>query len=286
VRRTGIALEALRYQSPDLAALPLGATVRIKYDPADLGAIHAFDAFDAGPPGRWVRIPAVDQGYAQGLSLWAPRVIRARVLRERGSVDMGALAAAKARIGEIVAQEYARTSMRARGREGQLRWRGCPSLPSHTLAVAQDLLSREAGDADGGDLAHGVVPDLLEDVGVLLGGLLHTLGHALRVGGVHLALHLRGELLHELLALVLRHLLEVLAVGLLLHLRGRVLGELLDVAGGLVLVDLAVVAGVAGLGVLLILLLVVLVEREHRLILLVWSVGGQRHRWACPWVYL
>ncbi len=120
VRRTGIALEALRYQSPELAALPLGATVRIKYDPVDLGAIHAFDA---GPPGRWARIPAVDQGYAQGLSLWAHRVIRARVLRERGSVDMGALAAAKARIGEIVAQEYARTR-RGRRRKVAARFLG------------------------------------------------------------------------------------------------------------------------------------------------------------------
>lgn len=111
VRRTGIALESLRYQAAELAAVPLGVTVRIKYDPADLGAIYAFDAQS---PGCWLHIPAVDQGYAGGLSLWAHRVIRARVLRERGSVDMGALAAAKAQIGEVVAQEYARTGQRRR----------------------------------------------------------------------------------------------------------------------------------------------------------------------------
>src|SRR5205807_2302124 len=84
---------------------------RIKYDPADLGALHVFDA---RPPGRWLCVPAVDRGYARGLSLWAHRVIRTRVLCERGSVDMRALAAAKARIGEIVAQEYVRTRQQRR----------------------------------------------------------------------------------------------------------------------------------------------------------------------------
>jgi len=139
VRRTGIALESLRYQSPELAVLPLGATVRIKYDPADLGVIHAFDA---GPPGRWVRIPAVDQGYAQGLSLWAHRVIRARVLRGCGRADMGALAAAKARIGEIVAQEYARTR-RGRRRKVAARFLGRERAESDEVAVP---LSAAAGE--------------------------------------------------------------------------------------------------------------------------------------------
>jgi len=120
VRRTGIALESLRYQAAELGSLPLGATVRIKYDPADLGAIHAFDARS---PGRWLRVPAVDQGYARGLSLWAHRAIRARVLRERGGVNMHALAAAKAQMGEIVAQEYARTR-RGRRRKVAARFLG------------------------------------------------------------------------------------------------------------------------------------------------------------------
>jgi len=49
---------------------------------------------------------------------------------------------------------------------------------------------------------------------------------------------------------------------------------LLDVAGGLILVDPAVVAGVAGLGVLVVLLLVGLVEREHRRPPVVWTRPG------------
>jgi len=136
--------------------------------------------------------------------------------------------------------------------------------------VAEQLLGREAGDADCGNLAHRVVPDLLEHVGILLAHLVELLAHPLRVSGVHLPLRLGRELLHELLTLVLGHLLEGLAVDLLLHRGGRVLGELLDVAGRLILVDPAEVAGIAGLGVLLVLLLVVLVERVHGIILSVW----------------
>ncbi len=115
IRRTGIHFETLRYQSPDLAPLqrhvPHGAALRIKYDPADLGALYVFDA---EPVGRWLRIPAIDQAYAGGLSLWAHRVIRAQVLRERGRVDMQALAAAKAQIEEVVLHEYTQTRRQRR----------------------------------------------------------------------------------------------------------------------------------------------------------------------------
>jgi len=124
VRRTGIAFACLRYQSPDLTPLRqrLGgaATARIKYDPADLGTLYVFDA---EPPGRWLHVPAIDQAYARGLSLWAHRVIRAQVLRERGRVDMSALAAAKAQIEEVVQREYAQTR-RQRRRKAAARFLG------------------------------------------------------------------------------------------------------------------------------------------------------------------
>jgi len=147
VRRTGIALESLRYQAAELGDLPLGATVRIKYDAADLGAIYAFDT---RPPGRWLHVPAVDQGYASGLSLWAHRVIRARVLRERGSVDMGALAAAKAQIGEIVAQEYARTRRRRQRKTGARflgRERTEPGIDRVRPPVPQRVVEAGRGEA-------------------------------------------------------------------------------------------------------------------------------------------
>jgi len=124
VRRTGIAFACLRYQSPDLA--PLRQRLRdadkvpIKYDPADLGALYVFDAES---PGRWLHVPAIDQAYARGLSLWAHRVIRAQALRERGRVDMPALAAAKARIEEVVQREYAQTR-RQRRRKAAARFLG------------------------------------------------------------------------------------------------------------------------------------------------------------------
>ncbi len=121
IQRTGIDFESLRYQTPDLArlrsVLPAGAKVRIKYDPGDVGAIHVYDA-TAG--GRWLRVPALDRGYAAGLSLRKHRAIRRVVLAEKGEVDIEALAAAKARIRRIAEDEYGRTRG-ARGRKTAAR---------------------------------------------------------------------------------------------------------------------------------------------------------------------
>ncbi len=68
--RTGIDFESLRYQSPNLARLrsllPRGTRVRMKYDPGDLGAVYVYDSTDGG---GWLRVPALDQEYASGLSL-------------------------------------------------------------------------------------------------------------------------------------------------------------------------------------------------------------------------
>jgi putative transposase len=120
IQRAGIEFLCIFYQSPRLALLrtrlPRGTRVRFKYDPGDLGAISVRDP-EAGDLGAvsvsdpeansgWVRVPAVDQDYAAGLSLWKHHVIHRYVLRERGTVDMQALAAAKRLIQEIVTREF------------------------------------------------------------------------------------------------------------------------------------------------------------------------------------
>jgi len=122
VQRAGIEFESLYYRSPDLARLRTllpsnNRTVQIKYDPGDLGAIRVFDPTTE----RWLAVPAADQDYAAGLSLWKHRIIRRYVLAEKQEVDIFGLAAAKAKIRQIVAAEYANTRKQA-GRKQAARF--------------------------------------------------------------------------------------------------------------------------------------------------------------------
>ncbi len=128
LQRTGIDFQCLRYQSPALDELRrrrgTGATVTLKYDPEDLGALHALDP--AGD-GRWLRVPAVDQAYAAGLSLWKHQIIHDYALRTmRDAIDIYALAAAKEHIRAIVDDEFRRTR---RGRRTLARAKGIAITP-------------------------------------------------------------------------------------------------------------------------------------------------------------
>jgi putative transposase len=123
LQRCGIEFETLVYQGSSLArlrsALPVAQrTVRIKYDPADLGMIYLLDPT---PSGRWLSIPAVDQAYAAGLSLWKHRLIRRYVLQEQKTVDIYALAAAKQHIQDIVEREF-RLTRKTRTRKTAARF--------------------------------------------------------------------------------------------------------------------------------------------------------------------
>jgi len=124
IQRTGIDVETLRYQSSALQELRLRLptpTVTLKYDPEDLGALHVYDPTGGSP---WLRVPALDQTYAGGLSLWKHRVIRGYALRTlRDEVNIGALAAAKERIQTIVDDEFRRTR-RGKGRRTLARAKG------------------------------------------------------------------------------------------------------------------------------------------------------------------
>jgi putative transposase len=119
--RQGIEWETLIYYSPEVArlraALP-GGRVRFRYDPDDLGEIYLCDPQVGG---GWLTLPAVNQAYARGLSLYKHRVIRQAVLAEKRSVDIYALAEAKARLQELVAQEFMQTR-KARGRKQAARF--------------------------------------------------------------------------------------------------------------------------------------------------------------------
>jgi len=152
IQRAGIDHLSLRYQSRDLdalrRALPAGTLVALKYDPEDLGALHVqVPAAQRGTGPAWLRVPALHQGYAGGLSLWKHRVIQGQARVERGrAVDIEALAEAKGRIQTVVEEEFRRTR-RGRRRMAGARYLGvgAEATPS---APAAPATGEEATDAE------------------------------------------------------------------------------------------------------------------------------------------
>ncbi|KAB8144892.1 DDE-type integrase/transposase/recombinase [Chloroflexia bacterium SDU3-3] len=137
LQRHGIDFESLVYQSPDIAqmrsVLGSGTTVAIKYDPADLRAIAVYSPNEQ----RWLRIPAIDQAYTQGLSLWKHRVIRRFVLQQKRDVNIEALAAAKQQIQQIVAHEFSLTR-KIKGRKSAARFLDIgANITSDALTVSE-----------------------------------------------------------------------------------------------------------------------------------------------------
>lgn len=106
----GIELHSLFYNDDALAGLRRrlgkGERAAVKYDSSDLSVIHVADKDN----GIYVPVPAVNQDYAQGLSLWQHRIIRdyaRRTIME--TVDTLALCRAKQKIQEIVEREWLAT---------------------------------------------------------------------------------------------------------------------------------------------------------------------------------
>ena len=122
----GIKFAALRYNCDELLTLRTrlkGQAVKIKYHPADLSYLYVFDPFER----QYVRVPALDQEYTQGLSLWKHRVIRQAVLDEQAQVDPVALGQAKRKIQAIVEEGRQRKRQATRVREARWETSGKPS---------------------------------------------------------------------------------------------------------------------------------------------------------------
>jgi putative transposase len=135
VGRGGIEFENLVYQSRELMALrdlfpkrpeadrdapsvrlTKGPLVRFKYDPGDLKAVLVRHPEHLG---HWIEVPAVNQEYACGLSLWKHRVIQRYLRRTDMQVDTLALAAARAHIQRVVEEEFHLTRAVRRGAMGK-----------------------------------------------------------------------------------------------------------------------------------------------------------------------
>jgi hypothetical protein len=111
-----------------------GVKVELTFDPGDLGHINVFDPLK----GTYIRVPAVDQGYARGLSLWQNKVIRRYAQRQLNSrTDIVALAQAKAEIRALVERDFNRKSTRGRKRHARF-------MEDHTAATVSVVVGTES----------------------------------------------------------------------------------------------------------------------------------------------
>lgn len=109
ISKQGVELFGLFYNCDALSVLrreTKGERVKIKYDPTEISVIYVADSKN----GLFIPVPAVDQEYTKGLSLFQHDVIRnyARKIAE-GFVDSDALWRARKKIQEIVDQAWNRS---------------------------------------------------------------------------------------------------------------------------------------------------------------------------------
>lgn len=134
ISKNGVEFEGLYYRSPELTRLrhiyerrdKRRITVtkerekaKIKFDPTDLSFVYVFDPDNH----NFAAIPAVNQEYTKGLSLWQHKVIRKFASQEAEQVDIVALAIAKQKIQDIVKRDW-QTSNRGRTKVSMARWLG------------------------------------------------------------------------------------------------------------------------------------------------------------------
>ncbi len=124
IQSTGIEIHCLRYQSPKLTPLRKSQTegmlFALKYDESDLSHIYVLDPTKPEPRqrGSWVKVPAVDQEYTRGLSLYQHNVILdyAKRTAQKDEVDEYDLAVAEHHIRKIVEDEFRITGQARRTR--------------------------------------------------------------------------------------------------------------------------------------------------------------------------
>jgi putative transposase len=103
ISKSGVEIFGLFYNDdrliPIRSTLKKGEKVEVKYDPTEISMIHVLDQHN----GRYIPVPAVDQEYTRGLSLWQHEVIKKHAAKTADEcVDIVDLCLAKASIKEEV----------------------------------------------------------------------------------------------------------------------------------------------------------------------------------------
>ncbi len=123
ITRKGVEFEGLVYNSSELARLrsstKTSSKTKVKYDPTDLSQIYVFDENNC----RFIEVPAINQEYSDGLTLWQHKVIKQLARIEANKVDIVALALAKEKIQRIVEREW-KKSKKGKSRSTMARWLG------------------------------------------------------------------------------------------------------------------------------------------------------------------
>jgi len=151
----GIELEGLKYNGPELGELRRrmgpGVKVELTFDPGDLGHINVFNP----TKGTYVWVPAVDQAYARGLSLWQHRVIRRYAQGQLNArTDVVALGQAKAEIRALVERDFIRKSTRGRKRHARFMENHSSTLPLDQPANQATLTVPPEGTLLGRSVVH------------------------------------------------------------------------------------------------------------------------------------
>lgn len=138
----GIELQGLKYNGPELGELRRrmgpGIKVELTFDPGDLGHINVFDPIKE----TYIHVPAVDQAYAKGLSLWQHKVIRRFAQRQLNArTDIVALAQAKAEIRALVERDFNRKSTRGRKRHARF-------LEDYSTTAVSAMSIQAVGEGD------------------------------------------------------------------------------------------------------------------------------------------
>lgn len=136
----GIQFSSLYYNTPELALLRTrlkGEKIKLKYHPTDLSRLYAYDPLAQ----RYIEVPALDQEYTQGLSLWKHRIIRKAARDAYNSVDLAALGRAKRNIQKIVAAGRSRKRLSTRARIARWETEGKPTRQLETDSVESEILN-------------------------------------------------------------------------------------------------------------------------------------------------
>jgi len=121
----GIELDNLFYNDDDLAlvrrTLDPCKKVIVKRNPSDLSLIHVYDE----KHDKYLPVPAIDQDYTKGLTLYQHTVISRYVRTElKRKVNIVSLARAKQEVQEIVQREWTASKSKRKTRKRLARYRG------------------------------------------------------------------------------------------------------------------------------------------------------------------
>jgi hypothetical protein len=117
-----------------------GERVKIKYDPMDISLIHVYDC-----ESNWyLPVPAVDQNYTNGLTLWQHKVIKREArLSAEDYVDIEQLSLAKDRIQKMVDKQFNAQSKSGSNVKAAL-WQNIDGKPGGRVEVSEPPPNEQA----------------------------------------------------------------------------------------------------------------------------------------------